>query len=72
MTANTVPYKTGEELLNATQVAERMNVVTRYPLMLAKRGELPCLRIGPKCVRFRRQDVEEFLASKLVSGKENA
>jgi excisionase family DNA binding protein len=68
MTAKPIEQKE-EGLLNAGQVAEEWNVKPRWPLMLAQQGKLPCVRLGRKCVRFRRADVDAFAAAKLSNGE---
>jgi hypothetical protein len=57
----------GDELLTAKQVAEgpmKGKASKAWVLELAKRGELPCLRLGPKKVYFRADQVDAFIASR--------
>ena len=43
-----------------------MSVTSRYVLLLAARGDLKSVRIGQKAVRFRPEDVKEFIGRKLT------
>ena len=52
-----------DELLKPSIVARKLAVTSRYILLLAERGRLGCVRIGTKAVRFRREDVEAFVAA---------
>lgn len=51
-----------------------LSVMTRLPLgtlySMVSRGEIPHLRIGPRLVRFRIEDVEQWIAAKLVPSHE--
>lgn len=55
---------TEDELLNAAQVGQMLGCVSRYPLQLAAERKLACIRLGKKCVRFRRSDVLAYIESK--------
>jgi excisionase family DNA binding protein len=48
-------------LLRATDVAKILRCSSANIYNLAKRGELPSVIFG-SCVRFKREDVEEFIA----------
>ena len=50
-----------EKLLTAKQVASILNISTSTVRRLCRDGELQCLRLGFRTVRFYRSDVEEFL-----------
>lgn len=49
------------ELVAAPAIARRMSVTGRYVLQLAEQGRIPCVRIGPKCVRFNPNAVAKAL-----------
>jgi excisionase family DNA binding protein len=49
---------------SADAIATKLSCTGRYILLLAAEGRIPCLRIGPKCVRFRFDDVLEALNKK--------
>jgi excisionase family DNA binding protein len=50
-------------LLTATEVATYLRVPTSYVYDLARRGKIPCLRVGSKYVRFKRADIIEWAAA---------
>lgn len=49
------------DLVAAPAIARRMSVTGRYVLQLAEQGRIPCVRIGPKCVRFNPDAVAAAL-----------
>lgn len=50
-----------KELLRVGDVAVRLGISIPHTYRLAKTGEIPCVRIGPKAVRFDTADVENFI-----------
>lgn len=50
-----------KELLRVGDVAVRLGISIPHTYRLAKTGEIPCVRIGPKVVRFDPADVERFI-----------
>ena len=50
-----------EKLFTAKQVASILNISTSTVRRLYKDGELQCLRLGFRTVRFDHSDVEAFL-----------
>jgi excisionase family DNA binding protein len=56
------------QLLNADGVGEILGKHPRTVLRLARDGELPVVRLGYKSVRFRPQDVQEFIDRHVVVG----
>jgi excisionase family DNA binding protein len=50
-----------EGLLKIGAVAERLGVSVPHTYRLAKTGELPCVRLGPKAIRFEEAAVERFI-----------
>lgn len=51
-----------QPLLTAGQVADRLNVPQTWVYRAGRGGGLPCVRMG-KYMRFRREDVEDFIAA---------
>jgi len=49
------------ELVAAPAIARRLSVTGRYILQLAAADKIPCVRIGPKCVRFNPNHVAKAL-----------
>jgi excisionase family DNA binding protein len=58
-----IQEKTLSRLLNAQDVAAALNMGLSTVYLLVERGELPSIRIG-RSVRFRPEDLEEFIESK--------
>lgn len=58
------------ELITRAQAAELLTVSEDTIDRLVKAGKLPAYRITPKCTRFDRADVEEYLQSRYVQTKE--
>ena len=50
-----------KELLHVAYVAGRLGLSIPHTYRLAKTGEIPCIRIGPKAIRFDPEDVERFI-----------
>lgn len=48
-------------LVAAPVIAKAISATPRYILQLAAAGRVPCVRIGPKCVRFNPTAVAEAL-----------
>lgn len=51
----------------AKDAASILGVSTRQVLRWAATRELACVRLGPKCVRFRLADVEAFATKRRVA-----
>ncbi len=51
-----------DDVLTAAQVAQLLSLPKSTVYALAKRGELPCARLG-RTVRFVRDDIERRLRS---------
>jgi len=49
------------QLVKAEEVAKRLDVGIITVKRLAKRGELPLVRLGHNTVRFRMADVEKYI-----------
>jgi excisionase family DNA binding protein len=56
-----------ERLLDAKELAERLNVPPGWPLEQARAGTIPHVRLG-RYVRFEWEDVAEWLASRKAGG----
>ena len=50
-----------KELLRVGDVAVRLGISIPHTYKLAATGEIPCVRIGPKAVRFEGAAVEVFI-----------
>lgn len=61
MTTN-VEERPVEKLLTAAQVATQLAVPKSWIYTAARTGRIPCVRVG-RHVRFRREDVDEFIAA---------
>jgi excisionase family DNA binding protein len=49
------------ELLTADQVSKLLGWHPRTVLNAASRGELRCIRLGPRTIRFHPDDVKRYL-----------
>ena len=58
-----------QEFLTAAELAAVLRVSRKTVLRMARRGALPCHQFG-RAKRFRREDVERFLAGVRVIGSE--
>lgn len=52
---------TSDRLLRAGEVAKLMSLSRNAVYGMAERGEIPCLRISSRTVRFRERDLAQFL-----------
>ena len=50
-----------KELLKVGAAAVRLGISIPHTYRLAKTGEIPCVRIGPKAVRFEEAAVGRFI-----------
>ena len=57
-----------EPLLDARDVAALFGVEADTVYNWARSGELSCLRLGPRCLRWTRPLLEEWLAERLDEG----
>jgi excisionase family DNA binding protein len=55
-----------EPLLNKAEVARRTGFCERTVNSLMARGELPFIKLGPRTVRFRPEDVEAYITQHTV------
>lgn len=52
-------------LLTSLEAARELRMSRRGLGNLVSKGELPCVRISSRCVRFRPEDLRAFAARKL-------
>jgi excisionase family DNA binding protein len=50
-----------EQLLKVADVAKLSNISHEYVQLMSVYGVIPCVRMGVRIFRFRRQDVEAFM-----------
>ena len=62
MTKVTTP--TTDALLSGAQVAARLNVSARTVWSLRSSGLLKAIRLGPKLLRYRSEDIDALVASR--------
>lgn len=55
-------------LLGADDVAELLGVPRTFVYALARRGDLPVVRLGERYVRFRAEALEEWIAEQESTG----
>jgi len=55
------------ELMTRAQVAQLFQVTPHTVLRLENAGKLPALRLGAGSVRYRRTDVEKFIAESITA-----
>lgn len=55
-------------LLGADDVAELLGVPRTFVYALARRGDLPVVRLGERYVRFRAEALEEWIADQESTG----
>jgi excisionase family DNA binding protein len=60
---------TAAELLDAQEAAKLLGVEARTLLAWAREGRVPCLRLGPRTIRWTRSMLEAWAASKLDPGR---
>jgi len=52
-----------QEYLTCPEVAKQLKVKENTVYQWARRKIIPFDRLGEKCVRFRKEDIEEFMTS---------
>jgi len=52
---------TKKNLLKVAAVAERLGISIPHTYRLAATGEIPCVRIGGKAIRFEESAVDRFI-----------
>jgi excisionase family DNA binding protein len=58
-----------EALLTADDVAELLGVKASTVYEWVRAASLPCLRLGPRAIRFTRPLLEEWLAGRVDRGR---
>lgn len=48
-------------LIKVGAVATQLNISVPHTYHLARTGRIPCVRIGPKAIRFDPDDVERYI-----------
>lgn len=56
-----------EPQLTAVQVAELLSVPKPRVWSMSRRGEIPTVRIGSREVRYRREDIDAWIARRTTS-----
>lgn len=51
-------------LLKTKEVAEYLKISTQQVRRLVNKGELPCIRLSERILRFRQEDVQEYINGK--------
>ena len=59
-----------QEFFTAAELATVLRVSQKTVLRMARRGALPCHQFG-RLKRFRREDVEQFLARSRLLGQKH-
>jgi excisionase family DNA binding protein len=62
--AATVTY---DHLMNVSEVAEFLGLSKGTIYHLVSQQRVPCIRLSNRCVRFRRSDLEAWIATKKSS-----
>lgn len=55
------------ELLTVTEVAKELRLSEEHVRVLVRQGKLTTVRLGERGIRFRRQDLHEFIESRVVT-----
>jgi excisionase family DNA binding protein len=58
-----------ERLLTIEEVAEQLNMAPSYLYELGRKNDLPTIRISPKHVRVRPQDLAQWIEGRQSKGK---
>jgi excisionase family DNA binding protein len=66
MQTHITPTTTGR-LLTADDVADLLGVPRTFVYSLARRGELPTVRVGERYVRFRTQALDQWIEDQETS-----
>ena len=54
-------------LLSLHQVADRLHVSVRYVRTLRQSGALPVVRLSPRCLRVRPEDLDRLIEERMAS-----
>lgn len=56
-----------QPLMTAAQVAQLLAVPKTRVWSMSRRGEIPTVRIGPRELRYRPEDIEAWIARRTTS-----
>jgi excisionase family DNA binding protein len=56
-----------DRFLTLRQVAEVLNVSPRYVRTLRQSGSLPVVRLSPRCIRVRPEDLDRLVEERMAS-----
>ncbi len=56
-----------ESLLTTTQVARRLSVCSKTVRNMVSTGRIPAIRLGPRSLRFRQDDIERLTAARIYN-----
>jgi excisionase family DNA binding protein len=51
------------QLMTVTEVAEYLGLAVGTIYHMVSQRRLPCVRLSARCLRFRRSDLDEFIAN---------
>ncbi len=57
-----------DELISPKELSKLLKVSKPWPYLMAKKGILPCYKLGT-AVRFKRSDIEDYLNRCRLEGK---
>jgi excisionase family DNA binding protein len=57
----------GQPLLTAPEVAKLLAVSRERVWSMSRRGEIPTVRLGPREVRYRPEDIDAWIARRTSS-----
>jgi excisionase family DNA binding protein len=58
-----------DPLMDVKQVAELLGLAPGSVYQLISQGRLPVVRLSARCVRFRRCDIDRWIADRVVEAK---
>lgn len=57
-----------DRFLTLQEVAERLNVSIRYVRSLRQSKALPVVRLSPRCLRVRPEDLDRLVEERMATG----
>ena len=60
---------TEDHLMDVKQVAELLGLALGSIYHKISRGEITVVRLSARCVRFRRSDIDQWIADRVVDAK---
>jgi excisionase family DNA binding protein len=64
-------HTTPGKLMDVREVADFLKLAPGTIYHLVSRGQLPCVRLSARCVRFRRSDIEAWIEEKVEHERTN-